>query len=293
MNSKLNFNEHITQKINKFNRIIGLIKIISLILSRNQFLAIYKTLVRSHLHYAEIIYDKPFSNSFREKLEVFQYSLAFNITGVIKFTSRKRLYNKYSSESISDRKFFRKLVFFDKIVKGIASPYLQSYLHPDNERTSNTRSSLRNTIKTFPSQTSTFSATFSYCTKERNQLNNGFMKIECTQKLTETLIKLTSNGNSVFGNSDIYGINLFTHLRLNFSHLNEHNFRHNFNNTINPMCNCGADTERTIHYLLRSQLYSVQPVELFNDIYKLNFRLQNSSEDQLLSVLLYGSENCA
>ena len=56
------------------------------------------------------------SVTFRETLEAFQYSLAFNITGVIKFTSRKRLYNKYSSEPISDRKFFRKLVFFDKIV---------------------------------------------------------------------------------------------------------------------------------------------------------------------------------
>ena len=33
--------------------------------------------------------------------------------------------------------------------------------------------------------------------------------------------------NSVFGVIDIYGIKLFTHLRLNFSHLNEHKFRHN------------------------------------------------------------------
>ena len=59
------------------------------------------------------------------------------------------------------------------------------------------------------------------------------------------------------------------------------------------MCNCGAATETTIHYLLRCRLYSVQRSELFNGVYKLDSTLQNSSEDQLLTVLLYGSEKFA
>ena len=71
-----------------------------------------------------------------------------------------------------------KLVFFYKIVKGLAPPYLQSYLLPDNERTYNTSSSLRNTIKTFAIRASTFPATFfPYCTKERNQVNDDFKNI--------------------------------------------------------------------------------------------------------------------
>ena len=53
------------------------------------------------------------------------------------------------------------------------------YLLPDNERTYNTRLSLRNTIKTPAMRTSTFDATFfSYCTKELNQLNDDITKIE-------------------------------------------------------------------------------------------------------------------
>ena len=59
------------------------------------------------------------------------------------------------------------------------------------------------------------------------------------------------------------------------------------------MCKCGAATETTIHYFLRSQLYSVQRVELLNDIYRLDSTLQNSSEDQLLTILLYGCEKFA
>ena len=59
------------------------------------------------------------------------------------------------------------------------------------------------------------------------------------------------------------------------------------------MCKCGAATETTIHNLLRCRLYSVQRVELLNGVYKLDSTFQNSSEDQLLTVLLYASETFA
>ena len=59
------------------------------------------------------------------------------------------------------------------------------------------------------------------------------------------------------------------------------------------MCNCGAATETTIHYLLRYQLYSVPRVELIDGVHKFDSTLQNSSEIQLLTALLYGSEKYA
>ena len=163
------------------------------------------------------------------------------------------MYKELGLESLCDRRWYRKLVFFYKIRKGVAPSYLQSYLLPDNERTYNTRSSLRNRTKTFATWTSTF---FPYCTKEWNQVNDDIKKIESIKKFKKTLIKIIrTKENSVFGVSDIYGIKLLTRLRLNFSHLNKHKFRHNFNDTINPMCNCATTTESTIHYLL-STLFS-------------------------------------
>ena len=119
-------------------------------------------------------------------------------------------------------------------------------------------------------------------------------KLNRLKKFKKTLIKsVRTKENSVFGDSNIYGVKLLTRLKLNFSHLNEHNFRHNFNDAINPVCNCGAATERTIHYPLRCQLYLVQRAELFNAVYKFDSTLQNSFEDQLLTLLLYGSEKFA
>ena len=123
-------------------------------------LTIYKTFVRSHLDYADIIYDKSFNGTFKENLQKLQYSAALIITGAIKGTSQERLYKELALESFCDRRWYRKLILFHKILKGLAHSYLQSYLLPDNKRTYNTRSTLINTIKTFATRTSTFRTTF-------------------------------------------------------------------------------------------------------------------------------------
>ena len=92
LDSKLSFNEYINEKTNKCKRISGLMKRLSLTLSRKQLLKIYKTFVRSHLDYADAIYDKPFNDALKEKLEKVQYSATLTVTGAIKGTSRELLY---------------------------------------------------------------------------------------------------------------------------------------------------------------------------------------------------------
>ena len=72
--------------------------------------------------------------------------------------------------------------------------------------------------------------------------------------------------NSVFEVHDINGVKLLTRLRLNFSHLNEHKFRHNFHDTINPMCSCGKEPETTLYYLLCCDLSLNYRLELLNYI---------------------------
>ena len=45
--------------------------------------------------------------------------------------------------------------------------------------------------------------------------------------------------NSFFDCHNPKGIKLITRLRLGLSHLREHKFKHSFQDTINPLCNCG------------------------------------------------------
>ena len=54
-------------------------KRLSLFLSRKTLLTIYKSFVRPNLDYADIIYDKPFNESFKTKIEMIQYRVALAI----------------------------------------------------------------------------------------------------------------------------------------------------------------------------------------------------------------------
>ena len=57
------------------------------------------------------------------------------------------------------------------------------------------------------------------------------------------------------------------------------------------MCSCGKDPETTLYYHLRCDLYLIYRPELLNDICDLNKFLKNSSEKNLLKILLYGAED--
>ena len=111
LDSKLNFNEHIESKITKCNKIIGLMKKLSLILSRKSLLTIYKSFVRPNLDYADIIYEKPLTESLKRKIEMVQYNAALIITGALKGTLRYKIYQELGLESLADRRWTRKLFF--------------------------------------------------------------------------------------------------------------------------------------------------------------------------------------
>ena len=87
LDEKVNFNSHITEKTGKANKGIGVIKKLFKSLARTVILTIYKSFVRSHLDYGEIVYDRPNSESFISKLEQIQYNAALAITRAIKCTS--------------------------------------------------------------------------------------------------------------------------------------------------------------------------------------------------------------
>ena len=57
------------------------------------------------------------------------------------------------------------------------------------------------------------------------------------------------------------------------------------------MSSCGKEPKATLYYLFRCNLYSIYRPELLNDICTLNESLKNSSEENLLKVLLYGAED--
>ena len=97
--------------------------------------------------------------------------------------------------------------------------------------------------------------------------------------------------NSLFSNYDPLGVKLLTRLRLQFSHLNEHKFRHGFGDTISAMCACRSEVETTEHFLLHCHLYSPQRLELFENLEKVDSSFLNLNVKDKVSFLLYGSQS--
>ena len=80
-------------EISKANKGIGIIKRLSHILPRKYLITIYKSCIRPHLDYCDVIYDQPNNESFCSKIERIQYRAALAITGVIRGTSQTKLHS--------------------------------------------------------------------------------------------------------------------------------------------------------------------------------------------------------
>ena len=94
---------------------------------------------------------------------------------------------------------------------------------------------------------------------------------------------------TLFAIHDPAGVKLLSRLRLKFSHLNEHKFRHNFKDALSPMCECGSETETAYHFFLRCPFFAINRQKFFNDLLKLDPSLRNLKDELLLDIILYGS----
>ena len=97
--------------------------------------------------------------------------------------------------------------------------------------------------------------------------------------------------NSIFDIHNPLGIKLLTRLRLGLSHLHEHKFRHWFQDTLNPLRECGKDIESTMHLFLHSTNFLIPRQTLFQQIRNIDDSILSQSETQLNQALLYGNQN--
>ena len=124
LDEKLNFSHHIKEKISKAYRGIGVIKKLQNFLPRQSLLTIYKSFIRPHLDYGDVVYDQPHNETFCSKLESVQYNAALAITGAIRGTSQTKLYVELGLESLNARCWLRRLCYFYKFKSYRLPPYL-------------------------------------------------------------------------------------------------------------------------------------------------------------------------
>ena len=108
LDTKLDFQEHLKDKLSKISKTIGLLRKLQNISTRPPLLTIYKSFIRPHLDYGDIIYGKAYNSSLHQNLEKIQYNSALAITGAIRGTPKEKLYQELGLESLEKRRRYRK-----------------------------------------------------------------------------------------------------------------------------------------------------------------------------------------
>ena len=93
-----------------------------------------------------------------------------------------------------------------------------------------------------------------------------------------------------FNINDSVGVKLLTRLRLGFSHLLEHMFRHGFRDILNPFCSCSIEAETTAHYFLRCHFYNANRFALTNELNEIDSPFSTLNQNNFIDLILYGSD---
>ena len=269
---------------------MGLLRRFQSILPRSSLPTIYNIFIRSQLDFADVNYDQACNSSFHEKLESSQYNACLATTGAIKGGSSERLYQELGLKSLKSRCWFRKICHFYKISNEKSPSYLFDLI-PNLNRVRETRHS--NNIPAIHTR--------------RNYLKNSFFpstisewnNLDCIIRNSKSLSIFKKNllnfmrpcANSIFNIHNPYGIKLLTRLRLGLSHLRDHKFRHCFQDTLNPLCDCGNDTEITTRFFLHCPSFHILRQTLLNNIRNINEKILSHGEEQLIQTFLFGNPN--
>ena len=216
-------------------------------LTPHSLITLYKSFIQPHLNYPDIIYDLPKNLNPRSKIETSQYNAALAITGAISDSLKERLYQGLGFLYSSSRRWLRKLCAFYKIVTNKSPGYLYKYILAGN-RAYLTRNS-NNMTQIFCKSEYFANSFFPYTMMEWNKFSLEIRNSELYSIFKKYLLKFIKTiPNRIFSVANIYGIKLLTRLRVGLSHLREHKFRHNFQDTINPLCSCSLETESISHF---------------------------------------------
>ena len=242
--------------------------------------------MRPLIDYENIIYDQPHNGSFCEKLESAQYKSPLAITGVIQGTSREKMFRKLDLESLKCGRWFRRLCYMFKIMKNKAPNYLISLI-PKRKQTFNARNKH---LPTYNWRTDCFKYSFFPC------ILNDWFNLDVSIRNSESISILESKllyfvcsvENNVFNIFDPQGSKLLTRLRLGFIHLNEHRFRHDFQECMNPVCSCSIEIEDTSHYLLHCHHFTLHRINLMKSVKSICNNFESMTDNNKITLLLYG-----
>ena len=95
--------------------------------------------------------------------------------------------------------------------------------------------------------------------------------------------------NSLFNCHSPKGIKYEIRLQHGFSHLREHKFKHSFQDTLNPCCDCGCIKETIAQYPLHCPQFYTERNTLLNKIKSTDTSISNQNNPNFTKTLVFGN----
>lgn len=288
LDSRLTFTKHIREAIIKAKKGIAILKFLSKFVTTNVIDLSYKLYVRPHLDYGDIIYHEQ-RRDLMNHLETVQYQAALVATGCWHGTNRDKLYEELGWESLAQRRWYRRLSYYYRIKNHLTPEYLARHIidkpaHKYPLRS--TRSTISPPVRTTRYQMSFFP----FCSTAWEGLDPAIRSSPTLQGFQKSLLSfIRPIKRHYFGLNKKEGISLLTKLRVGFSDLREHRYRHNFN-CEDPVCSCTLEPETTAHFFLRCPAYLNQRAILLSKLRSaINTGLPDQNDIMFTNILMYGS----
>ena len=274
LDQRLNFRIHIQEKIKKANKGLGLLRFLSKYTTRPVLDKMYKMYVRPHLDYGDVIYHDQLKDSM-QLLESVQYQAALIVTGCWKGSSKAKVYADLGWESLSDRRYFRRLSMFYQIKNGLAPSYLVERV----------RDNPPNITKRYAN------SFFPYCNINWANLDASIKDVPTLSQFKSALLKkIRPHARSYFNTTDKIGIRRLAQLRVGLSDLRDHRNKHHFVNCPTTICACSQASETIKHFLLECSRFSTQRNVLMTSLSRISPNIDLSNSLLLSDLLLFGSK---
>ena len=274
LDEKLSFREHILEAIEKAKKGLSLMKFLSNVVNRKTLVLTYTMHVRPHLEYGDIIFHDC-ARYLMDMLESVQYQAGLIATGCWQNTSREKLYKELGWESLSERRNFRRLLKYHKILSNKAPAYLNNFVlntppHPHST------ARYKNTF-------------FPYCFTKWSTLDPNLKCLEFNKFKSSFCSSIRPTKGNTYGINDRYGLKLLTCIRVDHSDLRSHRFSKQFNCT-DPKCRCGIEDETSEHFFLRCPVFLGLRTVFLNKVSEiLGHPSSDLDEPSLFHLLLHGN----
>ena len=296
LDSKLNFEKHISAKLAQGRRGLGVMKQMKKWVDKKTLENLYILYTRPHFEYGDLVFDNADLNkdartifNFRNTndkistdIESIHYQAARIVSGAWKGSSMDRLYKNLGWESMQNRRTMRKLSLLHETLQNKSPNYLYQIFSAQKYR------SLRYSDRSELVNITTKSTIIDW-----NKLDLETKTSKSKNILKKRMLnKIRPKKAPYFGLRDNDKIRHITTLRLELSPLNAHKHSYNFADTLLPYCHICETVEDTAHFLLLCKSFRLQRSTLMQKVSNiLGFNILTLPRGRIVNILLYGRDD--